>query len=107
MASKVFALEQLKVIVGQSNQIKDRFSVKPMQPCWMDVSMDQSVVMHVCDCACDLAEQKEESRRGEVSFTELLPKADMLRAFHFKQKRVALSYLREWFLQVEQVRVGR
>ena len=86
MAGKVFALEQLEVIVGQSDQIKNWLAVEPVKPSWMNVSMDQSMVMHMSNCACDLAEQKEKTRCGEVGLAELLPETNVLRAFHFKQE---------------------
>jgi len=63
MAGETFPLKQLQIIVGKSDQVEDGFAIVPVKTCGVDVTMDEAVVVHVGDCACDLAEDKEEAWR--------------------------------------------
>ena len=73
MTRKIFTFEQLKVVVGQSDQVKDSAAITPVKSGRVDVPVYEAMFVHMRHCARDLSEDQEQSWRWEVRLTELLP----------------------------------
>ena len=73
MTRKIFTFEQLQIVVGQSDQVKDGAAIAPVKSRRVDVPMHQAMFVHVRHCARDLPENQEQSWRRKVRLAELLP----------------------------------
>ncbi len=63
MASKVSPFQELQIVVGQSNQVENRFALVPVKSGRVDVPMHKTMVVHVRDCRADLPEYEEKPGR--------------------------------------------
>lgn len=56
VASKIFTFEQFKIVVGEPDEVEDRFPVVPVEARRVDIPVDKAMVVHVSHCARDLPE---------------------------------------------------
>jgi len=70
MATECVILEQLLVVVRHSNEIQFHDIVLTADPCWMNVSVDEPLLVQVCHRVTKLTEVQYNLGRRERSLTE-------------------------------------
>jgi len=107
VAAEVLPFEQLDEIVGQADQVENGFSVAPVQARRVNISMDETVGVHMGDSTRDLPEDEEEAGRGEVSLAELLPQIYVVGRLRPKHYCVKIAHVNGWLADVQNIRMFR
>ena len=71
----------------------------------MNITMHQTMLMHMSHCTCQLSEDEKDSWSGEICLTKLLPQDEVLRTFRFEHYGIQVSHIFVWLFQVQDVRV--
>ncbi len=107
MASKVSALQEFQVVVRQADQVENWFSLAPMKPCRVYISVDETMVVHMSDSWADLSKYEKKSGRWKIYFAKLFPKTNVLWAVSLEKDCIALMYFGKSRLQVEDIWMRR
>ena len=107
MAAEVLAFEQLDEIVGQADQVENGFAVAPVQTRRVDVSMDETVGVHMSNSTRDLPEDEEQSGSGEVGLAELRPQVDVVGRLRPEHYCVKVAHVYGRLADVQNIRMFR
>ena len=75
------ALDQLLEVVGQPHHVELHNAVQHVHACRVNVPVDDSQGVQMRNCRAHLAEDTKSMEQRHLSFAELLPSADVVRAF--------------------------
>ena len=84
MSGEVISFEKFFEVVRQSNGIKlDDVSIKALYSTWMNISVNETHLMHVPDSFCDLPQDLESLFWLKLLLAKCFPRGQVLGDLHF------------------------
>ena len=103
MSGVVLAFQEFDEVVWPANHVEGWSTLTPVEPCWVDISMYDTMCVQVSHCSCQLSEDKMKSRNRKFRLAELLPEGQVLWSLCLEHDGIRLREESDSLAEIEQV----